>query len=104
MHTTTRQMEYLDLINRFIRKRLVGKTFESRFMRMWRADRDGGDGCRSVDRKFSLALDRIFTACDVFVADPTMGINPATDYDEAQLRAFVAEAARPFLDARRTEG
>lgn len=58
----------------------------------------------SPDAVFADLIARVFTAVEGFVADPSLGIDPATEYDEAQLRAFVAEAARPFLDARRTEG
>ena len=56
------------------------------------------------DAVFADLIAQGFTAVEGFVANPTLGIDPATEYDVPRLRAFVAEAARPFLDARRDEG
>ena len=42
-------------------------------------------------------LDRVFSACNEFVDDPALSTNPAQEYDEEQLRAFVAKELQGYL-------
>jgi hypothetical protein len=42
-------------------------------------------------------LDRVFSACNEFIDDPALSTNPAQEYDEEQLRAFVTKALQEYL-------
>jgi hypothetical protein len=50
-------------------------------------------------RAYRSLLDSVFSACHMFIEDPTHSICPDDEYDEESLRAFVRERVNSFRSA-----
>ena len=63
-----------------------GKIAQEEFSRRW----DELFGWSPEEKAFLQLLDRMYSACDAFIDDPALSMDPEQEYDEQQLRERVA--------------
>jgi hypothetical protein len=79
-----------ELRSALLRNEISKEQFSERWEKLW--------GERSErNQRFDDAIDRVFTACDVFVGDENGGPTLTGQYDERQLREFVAKELQELV-------
>jgi hypothetical protein len=69
-----------------------GKISQEEFSRGW----DELFGWSPEEKVCLQLLDRVYSACDAFIDDPALSMDPAHEYDAQQLREMVAKELQAY--------